>query len=227
MLLLIYNTVYTIWHMYVILALLSYMVYRTEKCINALLHMLHGEYDMIHVCCLGTLISYTYMMYTIWYIYIFVVLINIYDVYDMINVDVCCLGTFMLYDVYDKIRVSIFGAAVTSLTPMPLYYYAWPSDCGLTSWRLLGWHIRQCCFGIPLAINTIKGIKSTKQKNTHQAAICCLYTIFIFPVCQTYYKHIVIVYTSEKKLSLISYNRFWITHECHSLPYSIGKKHSI
>ena len=80
--------------MTILLALLSYLVYRTEKCINALLYIyvLHSEYDVIHVCCLGTLKLY------------------IYDVYDMIHVHVCCLGTLMPYDVYDMKRVSIFGA---------------------------------------------------------------------------------------------------------------------
>ena len=94
--------------------------------------MLHSEYDVIHVCCLGTLKLY------------------IYDVYDMIHVHVCCLGTLMPYDVYDMIRVSIFGALLCLVV--------------LTSRRLLGSHIRQCCFGIPVVINTIKVIKSTIQK---------------------------------------------------------------
>ena len=35
---------------------------------------------------------------------------------------------------------------------------------GLTSRRLSGSHIRQCCFGIPVVINIIRVIKSTIQK---------------------------------------------------------------
>ena len=75
--------------------------------------MLHSEYDVIHVCCLGTLKLYIYDVYDMIHVHVCclgTLKLYIYDVYDMIHVHVCCLGTLMPYDVYDMKRVSIFGA---------------------------------------------------------------------------------------------------------------------